>query len=246
MKPLLALAALALPLAGEAAAQDFGGVRGFSADLGLGVNVGPTYPGSGEADASPWLIWRNTRFGNGSGDHAGFSISPSFGTVGPREAADDAALTGLDDIDRAYELGVKAGYGAGPVDAYLSLRKGFGGHDGLTGEVGVKYRTDLSDRATLWSGIEVGYGDGDYNATYFGVTPAEAGSSGYAAYAPGGGFNSAAIKFEARYALSDSTALLGEIEYGKLIGDAADSPIVQDRYQPSLRLGIVRNFSFGF
>ncbi|HIC65010.1 MAG TPA: MipA/OmpV family protein, partial [Paracoccus sp.] len=56
----------------------------------------------------------------------------------------------------------------------------------------------------------------------------------------------AAIKFRARYAINDKTAILGEVEYGKLIGDAADSPIVQDDYQPALRLGIVRKFSFGF
>lgn len=244
---LLALATTAA-VADGASAQEMALPRAFSADIGLGVNVGPSYPGSDEAEAGPWLIWRNTRLGDAAsgGARQGFAIAPSFGTVAPREASDDAALTGLDDIDRAYELGLKASYGIGAVDAYASLRKGFGGHDGLTGELGAKYRTDLSDRVTLWSGIELGYGNDSYNDTYFGVTPAESLTSGYGAYAPGGGFNSAAIKFEARYALTDSTALLGEVQYGKLIGDAADSPLVQDRYQPSLRLGIVRNFSFGF
>jgi len=71
-------------------------------------------------------------------------------------------------------------------------------------------------------------------------------ASGFPAYAPGGGINEAALTLEARYLLTPDTALVGEVQYGKLIGDAADSPVVQDEYQPSLRLGITRRFTFGF
>ena len=71
-------------------------------------------------------------------------------------------------------------------------------------------------------------------------------TSGLPASAPGGGLNEAAITFEARYAINDTTAVLGEVRYGKLIGDAGDSPVVQEEYQPSLRLGVTRRFSFGF
>lgn len=241
MKRLLAIALLAMPLATAAAAQD------FSVDLGLGVTGKPVYPGAEDAEATPWLIWRNARFGAaGEGDKQGFSVSPSFNIVGERKAEDDAALTGMKDIDRAYELGAKVSYGAGPVTAYGSVRKGFEGHSGITGEIGAKYRTDLSDRVTLWSGLELGYGDSDYTDTYFGVSPEEAIASRYSEYDPSGGFTSAAVKFQARYAINDKTAILGEVEYGKLIGDAGDSPVVQEEWQPSLRLGVVRRFSFGF
>ncbi|RNF34157.1 MipA/OmpV family protein [Paracoccus methylarcula] len=241
MKRLLAIALLAMPMATVAAAQD------FSVDLGIGVTGKPVYPGAEDAEAAPWLIWRNARFGAaGEGDKQGFSVSPSFNMVGERKAEDDAALKDMKDIERAYELGAKVSYGAGPMTAYGSLRKGFEGHSGITGEIGAKYRTDLSDRITLWSGLELGYGDSDYNSTYFGVSPAEAIDSVYGEYKPGGGINSAAIKFQARYAINDRTAILGEVEYGKLIGDAGDSPVVQEEWQPSLRLGVVRRFSFGF
>ena len=77
------------------------------------------------------------------------------------------------------------------------------------------------------------------------MTPEQA-APGRPTYSLGGGFTSAAITFEARYALTEKTALLGEVQYGKLIGDAADSPIVLDEYQPVLRMGIVRRMSFGF
>lgn len=246
MKYLIALAVLA---ATPLQAQQFGasGGRTFSADIGLGAQVTPEYPGSDEAQGAPWLIFRNAGFGDVDNiNPQGLSFGPSFGTEGERDPSDDRDLSGLDKLDRAYEIGGKITYGIGDVTGYLAVRRGFDGHEGVTGEVGAKYRTVLSDRVTLWSGLELGYGNGEYNDTYFGVTSEESAASGYGTYAPGGGFNMVAATFEARYAINDSTALLGEIQYGRLIGDAADSPIVQDKDQPALRVGIVRNFSFGF
>lgn len=245
MKLALCLTLGLSAFAGAAAAQGFGpsGDSQFSVDLGLGVIGEATYPGADDAKAQPWIIFKNASFGGAPKD--GLSFGGSFGMVGPRDQNDDAALTGMNKIDRAYEIGGKISYRQGPVNSYVTLRRGFGGHEGLTGEVGAKYRTDLSDRVTLWSGLELGYGNDTYNNTYFGVSAGEATAS-RPAYTAGGGFNKAAITFEARYDLTENMAILGEVEYGKLIGDAADSPLVQDKYQPALRLGIVRRFSFGF
>lgn len=247
MRFALALAVLAASAATAARAQDIGTAgRSFSVDLGVGADIGPDYPGSNQGGVGPWLIWRNPGFGNPSTNEAdGLAVSPSFNTVGERRAGDDPDLAGLPDIDRAYELGFRVSYGMGPLRSSAALRRGFGGHDGLTGELDARYRTDLSNRLSLWSGLSLGYGDGDYNDTYFGVAPADA-APGRPAHDIGGGFNKAAVTFEARYAVTERTAILGEVEYGKLIGDAADSPLVQNEYQPELRLGIVRRFSFGF
>lgn len=247
MKHTLILAFLAVSAANGAAAQDFGFTgRTFSFDGGLGVSYGPEYPGSEDDKARPWIILRNGGFTDADGDaRQGFSILPSFGLEGERKASDSDHLTGMEDVDIAYEVGLGLRYDIGALRAFGTVRRGFGGHEGLVGEVGAKYRTDLSDRVTLWSGLQLGYGNGDYNTTYFGVTPAEA-IPGRSAYDLGGGFNSAAITFEARYAVNDSIAVLGEVQYGKLIGDAADSPLVQEEYQPLLRIGVIRKFSFGF
>lgn len=247
MKLALAFALVAATAATGASAQDFGFTgRTFSVDLGAGASIGPEFPGSDEADTSPWLIWRNAGFGEpGSKDRDGFAISPSFNMVGERNSSDYDDLAGMQDIDRAYEVGLGVSYGSGPFRAFGAVRRGFDGHEGVVGEVGARYRTDLSDRVTLWSSVALGYGSSDYNNTYFGVTADEA-RAGRGVYTPGSGFNTAAIAFEMRYALTDKVSLLGEVEYAKLIGDSGDSPVVQDEYQPTLRLGIVRTFSFNF
>lgn len=240
MTHAIILAAALTFAAAPVCAQGLG--QPITLDLGLGAVAGPKYPGADDGKVSPWLILRNGAAAEGQG----LSISPSLGLKGKRDSGDGDALAGLDEIDRAFEVGARVGYGVGPVSGYVTMRRGFGGHEGVTGAVGAKYRTDLSPELTLWSGVQAVYGNGSFNDTYFGVTDAESVTSGLDAYAPGSGFNEAALTFEARYALSDSTALLGEVRYARLIGDAADSPVVQEEYQPSLRIGVIRRFSFGF
>lgn len=239
MKQALALAATALLAATPLHAQ---GMADLSLDIGAGVERGPKYPGADEGKTTGWVILRN----GAEADGQGFSISPSFGFKGKRDSGDGDVLEGLDEIDRTVELGLRLGYGIGPVGAYATMRRGFGGHEGVTGAVGARYRTELSPELTLWSGVEAVYGNARFNDTYFGVSEAESEASGLPPTSIGSGFNEAALTFEARYALGDATSLLGEVRYARLIGDAADSPVVQEEYQPSLRLGLVRRFSFGF
>ena len=247
MTRILLIALAAFSLAVPAFAQDLPRTRNVSFDFGLGAQLKPTYPGSDDLDIGPWVILRNLSIAGADGKQAsGFALTPSLGYIGPRDTDDDFRLDGLDDIDRAYEIGIRASYYSGPATFYTTARKGFGGHHGLTGETGVKYRIDQSDRLTLWAGFEAGYGNGDFNRTYYGVSDAEDTVSPYDAYSPGGGLNSAAAKLEARYTVSDNTALMGEVKIGRVIGDAADSPVVLDKNQPVIKLGIVRKLNFGF
>ena len=241
--------ALAATGAAPALAQDTIGTgpNKVSVDVGLGAKYAPTYKGSDDFEASPWLIMRDLRLrGVGAGADTGFKISPNVNMVGARDADDDDRLEGLDDIDRAYEVGLKATYNMGQTTAYATVRKGFGGNHGVTGEIGATYRFETTDRMTFWAGLEAGYGNSEYNETYFGITDAEAARTDYSAYTPDGGFNAATASIEGRYALSPNTAVVGAVKFSRIIGDAADSPIVRDRNQPSVRLGIVRTLNFAF
>lgn len=245
--PLAAL--LAALTVTPAAAQEGWGI---AADIGLGAEVEPDWLGSKDMETSPWVIFRNvdlTRPGQAAtadGSADGLRVLPTLNWRGGREADDSDALTGLDDIDGTVEAGVKFRYTRGPATAQLIVRKGFGGHDGLVGSVGGKYRTAPNDRLTLWPGIEAKFGDDSFTQTYFGVTADESARSGYAAYSPQGGIYAAGFSLEGRYAVTDSLAVVGEVEYSKLVGDAADSPFVEDTSQPALRLGIVHRFDLRF
>ncbi len=247
MRYLIALAFLA---ASPAVAQDAGHGYSLSADLGLGASYGPSYMGSEDKDTSAWIILRNAKLlrpgasGETSGD--GFAILPSFRMLGSRDADDHDELSGMNDIDRAGELGARMIYDYGNARGFLALRKGFGGHDGFVGELGARYLISASDRLTLTTTAEARFGDSDFTETYFGVTPEESARSGYTAYTPEGGFYAAAVGLEARYAITPDMAVLGEVQYTRLLDDAADSPIVQSEGEPRVRLGVVRRFDFRF
>ncbi|WP_299359326.1 MipA/OmpV family protein [uncultured Paracoccus sp.] len=244
--PMSAILLAASVMAAPAQAQDG---WGFAADVGLGADYGPDWMGSDERDASPWVIFRNvdlTRPGqaltrDGSAD--GLAISPSFAYRAARDADDSPALAGLPDIDAAGELGAQLKYSLGNGFGYVAARKGFGGHEGIVGEVGAKYRFSPSERLTLWAGAEAGFGNEEFVDRYFGVASADPLVPGHA---PDGGIYSHALSLEGRYALTDSLAVLGEARYTELTGDAADAPFIQDTAQPSVRLGLVHRFNFRF
>ena len=248
--PMLLLAApLAAPaFVAPAQAQDLSGYV-LSFDLGLGAEYGPEYMGSDERDVSPWIILRKAslaRPGTGGETTDGFSVLPSLNYVGSRDADDHDALRGMEDISAAGEIGVRLGYDLGASTSYVTLRKGFGGHHGLRGELGSKYDYRANDRLTLTGRITADYGSDDFAETYFGVSDAEAATTRFDAYRPDGGFHAVAVGLEARYAMTDTLAVLGAVEYQRLLGDAADSPLVESKGQPSVKLGIVRRFDFRF
>lgn len=242
--------AFAATAAAPALAQDvmIPQVKSVQFDVAVGAWAHPTYIGSDEHETGPWLSLRNLSI-NGAADgdlKYGFSLTPNFDTVGDRDGDDDDRLDGLDDISRAYEAGLKLSYRAGETTFYGTMRKGFGGHHGIVGEIGTRYRQDVNERFTFWAGAELKGGDSKFTDTYFGVSDAELVSSGYRAYNPGGGFYEANVNVEARYMLNENWAVLGRATYGRLLGDAADLPLVQDKNQPEISVGIVRHLNFKF
>lgn len=247
IRELAALAALTAFSAAPAMAQQRG--YSFTGDVGLGAQSKPAYMGSDEQSVGPWLILRDFRLvrpGQTEKTAQGFTIAPTWDYRGGRDADNHDDLKGMDDIGRSIELGAGLHYYAGPVTAYVDLRKGFGGHHGLVGEIGARYRHHVSDRFSLTGLVEGQYGDDEFTRTYFDVSPKEAAKTGYEVYDPSGGFYAVAVGLSGRYELTPNWALLGEARYTRLIGDAADSPIVKEKDEPAIKLGIVRHFDLRF
>ena len=235
---------MALPVA--ASAQWLNEFDQLSFDAGVGASYGPDYMGSDDNEGSPWFILRNVSLGEDGVEKQGFSIIPSLNYIGKRDSDDSDDLEGMDDISRAYEVGVKVSYVTGAFNNYAHVRKGFGGHHGVVGEIGTRYKHEYNDRLTFWAGAEVQASDDRFVDTYFGVSTDEALTSGYDVYEPGGGLYEANVSLEARYMLNENWAVLGRAKYGRLLDDAADSPLVKDKNQPEISVGIVRHLKFSF
>lgn len=243
----LALAAVTLAsLATGAGAQSLGEIRSLSFDGGIGATFGPDYMGADDYGTSPWIILRNGQINDATGEKQGLSILPSLDYHGKRDAGDHDDLTGMDDISAAGELGVRLNYVMGDLTGYGAVRKGLGGHHGVTGELGARFRNQPQDKLTLTTAAELRFGNGEFTDTYFGVSEGESLSSGYAPYDAGGGIYAARLSVEARYEFLPDTLLMGRFTYSRLLGDAADSPIVHERNQPTFSIGVARHLNFRF
>ena len=196
----------------------------FVVTLGAGVNAEPDYLGSDDYEAGFFPIIGVERPGDDG--PRGFFIRPSLGFVGERKSGDNPALAGLDDVDFTVELGVKVGYESRIATAFAAVRHGIGGHEGIVADIGLDFTANPMDRLTITGGPRLTIVSDDYMETYFGVTPAEAITSAYAAYDPDGGIKSTGLEAEAVYEVTERTNLHLRAEWEHLLGDAADSPFV--------------------
>lgn len=225
-----------------------------------GIATAPEYFGAGSNEFKPDIglsfsylrLWGGREFGSQDFDapRTGFGLRGSFRYVDSRDAADHPELAGLNDVDSSVELGLGVGYTGPWFKAYADLRYGVIGHESFVAEIGADAIYAASDRLTLRAGPRILWGSSDYNATYFGVTPAESAASGgaFAPFQAGSGLVSAGVELGVEYRINDRWGIEGAVTWDRLMDDAEDSPItVQgDRDQFGARLGVTRRVSFGF
>jgi len=231
--------------------------KDWTLDLGAGGFYGPDYDGSDdyEGRALPYIgfNWRDRVYFNpiqGLGYNVirnndlrlGVVVRPKFG----RDADDNPALAGLDDIDTAIELGLSAErrLGGGWTLGGRVTQDVSSVHGGASGLIGLS-RTQKTPLGTLVAGGELRAVSDGHNQTYFGITPREAAASGRSPYAPGGGLNSVGLNAVLFTRLGGQGGLAVFAGYDRLLGDAADSPLVRvDGSPDQFRLGVFYAWRF--
>lgn len=240
---LAAAAALAIGLgsASETSAQSFGSV---------GVAFGPEYLGSDDYTPRPFVSGR-VQAGSvglelrGTQLNADVLSAATGGAVsgGPivryrfgRENVENDQVDELDDVDAAIELGGFVSYRLGGVfderdSISIGLEAGFDvgdGHGGYVISPEVSYGRALSQRLRVNAGLSANYGDDSFMESYFSVDAAGAARSGLAEFDAAAGFYSVGASTGFSYALTPSIGVVGRVGVSQLIGDAADSPVVDD------------------
>lgn len=243
-----AAAALAQQPVGGPGDAPANGARGKDWDIraGVGALYQPDYEGSDDYEVSPlpmlMINYRDLVFLRGptlgvnaftwQGERAGskLQIGPLLRYQFGRDEGDNDALRGMGDIDGSFEIGGFINYGLGPWSAGLTLFQDVSGsHDGLTAKLSAGHRLPLGPQLMLRSEISAAWASDDYVATFFGVTAAQSTRSGMRQYAPEAGFKDVGISFNLDYKLTESWGLTGQVAYKRLLSDAADSPLVEDR-----------------
>jgi outer membrane protein len=99
---------------------------------------------------------------------------------------------------------------------------------------------------TLSAGPRLALGDSEFTRTYFGVTPAEAALNGQVVpYRPSGGVTSVGATAAVSYDWSQQWSTTAFVSYKRLVGDAADSPIVK-RFGSENQVGLGLTLSYSF
>ncbi len=160
---------------------------------------------------------------------------------------DTGKLTGLDKVGWAAEPGAfvelwPTNWLRGRVEG----RRGVFGYQGWVGDGAL----DLVHTGKVWSasiGPRIGYGDGSYFDTYFGVTPAEAARSPFidTAYEPGGGRRYTGVEVALARHFGKRWDATFDVGYHRLAKAAAASPIVEVAGSPNdLSAGVSLTYSF--
>lgn len=259
LRGIAAAAFLILPIA-TASAQD--GEKPRKRDLlvtvGGGAQAYPRFPGSDDLKLSPLPIfdWRKEGEpisfeapdeGIGFaliGEEGGFQMGPAVRLQGKRKERHVGAA--VDDVGFTVEAGAFAqAYLSPSFRMRLEARRGLGGHEGWVGDLGADFVARNEDRTIFSVGPRLRFSNARYQRAYFGVTPAVAARTGVAVHTPGSGLHAVGAVAGLTHHFDESWGLYGYAGYDRLVGDAADSPIVRrfgSRSQPSVGLGLTYTF----
>jgi MipA family protein len=183
----------------------------------------------------------------GPRDSFGFSIldlgpvkiGPAVQIIWQRKASSDTALNGLGNVDYALQAGAFAEYWPAQwLRLRGEVRQGFGGEKGVTGDLFMdavvpagQFRFSGGPRLTVQSTAAV--------SPYFSITPVQSANSTVAGlpalpvYHASGGFYSYGAGGQVEYFFNPQWATYGYVEYERLTGSAADSPLVIQRGSPN-------------
>ncbi len=183
------------------------------------------------------------------------AVSPSASRKGDGESlfstrGSNKYLRGLTDVDVGVDVGADVFFRTGPVATQLVLRQEVaGGHEGFTAKLSLGTRIPFTPQTRL--GMEVGttWADDDYMDAFFSVDHREAWRSIYRPYEADAGFKDAFVGMRFDHDFTDRVGLLAALRYSRLMGDAADSPIVEgpggSRDQFTFVLGLTYKWTFG-
>jgi MipA family protein len=231
----------------------------WTATIGAGGNFRPAFEGATRYLLSPVPIIHVQRAGS-SPQFIGPRDSPSIalfdagglraGPVGTylpsRKASSDSALNGLYDVKGTIELGGFIEYF--PVDwfrARAEVRRGFGGAAGVFADLSADAIVPVWGGLTWSAGPRLSFANTHATAPFFSIDQAEALASGLPVFNARGGLRSAGVGTQLRYQITPQWEAHSYVEYQRLTGDAAASPLVSQRGSPNqTTVSIGASYSF--
>lgn len=232
--------------------------------LGVGIVNQPEYDGASRRETRLRPLWAfklgRVRFStSGAGGLLGFGQEESAGGASTqfidtdklrvgvslrvdsgRSSSDASTTRGLPDVRRTLRARLYTSYSLNrdlTIGAALSQDL-LGHHGGMTMGTDLGWRFYRSPTLEWTSGIGVSAGDAQNLRSYFGVPESAVVSSGKPAYEPGAGLRDVHLGVGFIRPLSRHWLVYGGAGASRLLGPAADSPLVEKRNGSSASVGI--------
>ena len=220
-------------------------------DLRLGVLAAarPEYEGSRQYDIdvvpyarlswNKWVVLRARSIDVNLLRTDWFRAGPMLKSRRGRNEDNDGSLSGLGDVDRAFESGAFVRFKNGPYRFRVNALYDFAdAHDGFVMEMQAGLHVPLDKP---WFNVQVSttWVDDNYMSTFYGVSAIQSRRSRFAQYNADGGFKNVRISVGSRLKLTEHISMLSSVGYSRLLGDAAASPIIREHGERNQFFAIV-------
>lgn len=215
----------------------------------LAVGVAPDYVGSDDVRAVGGPTGRlgfgkhryvelvATQLSSNLINHEYWRLGPTINYRFGRDDVDDAVVDLMTDVEGAFEAGISGGIemtnGVNPRYKFrLSadfLYDVSDEHGGFVANVAARYWIPLGRAFDLGIGAGTSYASEDFNSTYFDVNATDSGLSGLRTFSADGGVKDVTGLIAIVMHFSPKWHIAAGLRYQRLLGDAADSPVVADR-----------------
>jgi outer membrane scaffolding protein for murein synthesis (MipA/OmpV family) len=215
--------------------------REWAISIGLSSGFAPDYEGSNDYSFGygPNLSasWHDTIFYKGKTLGANLirqknlKAGPIISWASGRSEDANEKLEGLGDVDGSVEAGGFVSFRKKSMRFRAEARQDIdSGHEGalvdLSGGSILPFKNPL-----VFVGIGTTWASDDYMASFFGVDAKQSLNSGLEKYSADAGFKDIKISITAGYAITRRWRIGGAVEWKRLVGDAAGSPIVDEKNQ---------------
>ncbi len=219
--------------------------------IGAGAAVSPRFEGSDEYRVRPvpLIDYQSGRFFARTGDGIGLNLVRTPGlTVGagvnwmPGYRRKDVP-DGIGKLSDA--LGGKIFVSTRLADAVLTLSATQAmtkSERGLLANARLSYPYSVTGRFKIIPSVAVNWANAKYMGSYFGVSAGQSAASGLGQYKPSAGFKDASVRLAVSYDVNKNWSVTGAVGASRLLGDAADSPLVKRKTQLQGVVGVVYAF----
>lgn len=219
----------------------------WSITIGAGAFITPKYEGADKHKIRP-VPFFNIRYKDKISlsplgglrfhaiDHGNFTAGAGIGVNFGRDENESNHLNGLGDVDTTAEALIFASYNYQKISTDITLAQDAiaEGHKGFTIKASLGYAMPLPKyKLFINPSVNTTFASNNYMESFFGVSARQSSSSGLKQYDANSGFKDVAANLMIRYLISEQWSLNVFASYKQLVGNAADSPVVQKKSQIS-------------